>query len=54
VSIRNVQWTPLTAASDVVGLKMGAGCGVIAESLLDREWCELCAKLDCIQEITGL
>ncbi|MEI6415396.1 MAG: chorismate-binding protein [Pseudomonadota bacterium] len=54
VSIRNVQWFSPVSGSDWINLRMGAGCGIIAESQLDREWHELYAKLDCIRQIVGL
>jgi menaquinone-specific isochorismate synthase len=47
VAIRNVQW-------DKQGMRIGAGCGVIAESLCDQEWKEICLKIQAIREILAL
>jgi menaquinone-specific isochorismate synthase len=47
VAIRNVQWT----ANESMVL---AGCGIVGPSKLDREWSELHAKLDAVQEALGL
>ncbi|MHB8635566.1 MAG: chorismate-binding protein [Fimbriimonadaceae bacterium] len=47
VAIRNVQWSS-------AGAVIHAGCGVVGPSLLDREWSELEAKLDAIQQALGL
>jgi menaquinone-specific isochorismate synthase len=46
VSIRNIQWKNSQ-------IFVGAGCGVIAESQLDRESAELLAKIRSIQRIFG-
>lgn len=47
VAIRNVQWTKAQA-------RLFAGCGIVAASRLEREWGELHAKLDAIQQALGL
>lgn len=47
VSIRNIQWTPSA-------LVIGAGCGVIEASVLEREWDELMGKLDSIKSLLSL
>jgi menaquinone-specific isochorismate synthase len=46
VGIRNIQW------KDSVVL-IGAGCGIIVESDLDREWKELLGKIQSIRRIFG-
>jgi menaquinone-specific isochorismate synthase len=46
VAIRNLQWD----ADEIVA---SAGCGVIAESMPDREWLELRAKLASVRRIFG-
>lgn len=47
VAIRNMQWT-----SDET--KIGAGCGVVAQSTLEGEWQEILLKLQAIKELLGL
>lgn len=47
VAIRNVQW-------DEQGMFIGAGCGVVEESLLDNEWNEILKKISAIKEILHL
>ena len=47
VAIRNVQWADGEA-------KVLAGCGIVRESRVEREWKELNAKLDSIQGALGL
>lgn len=47
VCIRNVQW-------DGKQMLIGAGCGLIAESQLDREWEEINLKLRAIKEMLVL
>ncbi|MEK6705891.1 MAG: chorismate-binding protein [Bdellovibrionota bacterium] len=47
VAIRNVQWQDAE-------LKIGAGCGVVAESELEREWAELHLKLSSVRRMLGL
>ena len=47
VAIRGAQWTP-------DGIQLLAGCGIVADSQVDREWHELNAKLDSVQEALGL
>ena len=46
VAIRNVQW-----AGDA--LRIGAGAGVVAGSVLDREWWELNQKREAVMKILG-
>lgn len=46
VAIRNLQWSE--------GLmKIGAGCGVVAESVLEKEWQEIKLKIKSIRNIIG-
>jgi len=47
VAIRNVQWNKEQ-------MRIGAGCGVIAESQLDNEWREIECKLQMIKEVLKL
>jgi menaquinone-specific isochorismate synthase len=47
VAIRNMQW-------DENGSRMGAGCGIVKESLPEREWQEVQQKLSSIQIMLGL
>jgi menaquinone-specific isochorismate synthase len=47
VAIRNVQW-------DAEGMRIGAGCGVVAHSDVDQEWSEVQAKIAAIKELLGL
>lgn len=47
VAIRNIQWN-----SD--GCKVGAGCGLVSSSELEREWNELNAKIGSTLKILGL
>ncbi len=47
VAIRNMQW-------DENGSRMGAGCGIVKESLPEREWQEVQHKLSSIQLMLGL
>jgi len=42
VGIRNVQWDP-------IGMKMGAGCGVVRESTFEQEWEEIHVKIQAIR-----
>jgi isochorismate synthase EntC len=43
VAIRNVQWNS-------AGMRIGAGCGVIKQSIFDKEWQEVHFKLKAIQD----
>lgn len=43
VAIRNMQW-------DSSGMRIGGGCGVVRESLFDREWSEVQLKIQSIKE----
>lgn len=43
VGIRNVQW-------DNLGMRIGAGCGVVKQSTFDKEWQEIQFKLKAIQD----
>jgi menaquinone-specific isochorismate synthase len=47
VAIRNVQW-------DDRGMRIGAGCGIIAGSQFEKEWQELNLKISAIQELLSL
>jgi menaquinone-specific isochorismate synthase len=47
VAIRNVQWHGSTVL-------LGAGAGIIAESVLEREWEELRLKRDAVKDMFGL
>ena len=47
VAIRNVQWTSS-------GMRMGAGCGVVAQSECEKEWEELTLKTDAIRSQLGI
>jgi isochorismate synthase EntC len=47
VAIRNVQWTGRTVT-------LGAGAGIIAESLFEREWEELRLKRTAVMDMLGL
>lgn len=45
--IRNIQW-------NASGMRIGAGCGVIAESLFENEWKEIQLKTQVVREQFGL
>lgn len=47
VGIRNVQW-------DSQGSKIGGGCGIVPESILEKEWQEICLKISSIKELLSL
>lgn len=47
VAIRNIQWTHQE-------FRLGSGCGVIQESVLNREWQELSLKRQSIKRLLGL
>ncbi len=47
VAIRNLQW-------DGKSLMIGSGCGVVRDSLLDREWLELFYKRESVKKLLGL
>ena len=47
VAIRNAQW-------DQQKIFLGAGCGVVAQSQVDREWAEINLKLQAIKEMLAL
>lgn len=47
VSIRNVQWSHEQ-------MRIGAGCGLVAESECEREWAEINLKLRAIKEMLAL
>jgi menaquinone-specific isochorismate synthase len=47
VAIRNLQWNER-------GLAIGAGCGVVKESQLDKEWQEVRLKINSIKEMLAL
>lgn len=55
VAIRQVRWrTDEAEASDVLHVAVGSGCGVVAESDVDREWRELQAKRDAVASMFRL
>lgn len=43
VAIRNMQWNSS-------GLRIGGGCGVVRESIIDREWSEVQLKIQSVRE----
>ncbi|MCM2277788.1 MAG: chorismate-binding protein [Oligoflexia bacterium] len=47
VAIRNIQW-------DADELRLGSGCGLISESVLEREWDELALKRESVKRMMGL
>lgn len=47
VGIRNVQW-------DSLGMYIGAGCGMVKQSILEKEWHEIQLKIKAIQTLLGL
>ena len=47
VGIRNIQWAQDSA-------RIGSGCGIVADSTLDREWRELAQKRQSVRKILGL
>jgi menaquinone-specific isochorismate synthase len=47
VAIRNMQW-------DKEGIFIGAGCGIVGESQLDREWAEIKLKIQAVKEMLAL
>lgn len=47
VGIRNIQWTPK-------GSQIGAGCGVVPDSFLEKEWQEINLKISSIKEMMSL
>lgn len=47
VGIRNIQW-------DRHGIKIGAGCGVVPDSVYEKEWSEICLKISSIKEMMAL
>ncbi len=47
VAIRNLQW-------DAQGVRIGAGCGVVGASQLDREWQEIQGKLRAVKNLFGI
>ncbi|MES2962520.1 MAG: chorismate-binding protein [Bdellovibrionota bacterium] len=47
VAIRNVRWH-----DDVI--RLSAGCGIVPESQLEREWAELAEKRDSVKRILGV
>ena len=47
VAIRNIQWKGNQ-------VRLGAGCGVIAESDTEKEWQELCWKRNSVKKMMGL
>ncbi len=51
VAIRNVQWADLGGARR---WRLGSGCGVVAQSVLENEWAELAAKRESVRLSLGL
>lgn len=47
VAVRNLMWTADT-------LRIGAGCGMIRESVMEREWEELFQKRESVKKLLGL
>lgn len=47
VAIRNMMWNPS-------GLMIGAGCGIVAESQLEKEWAEIQLKTESIMKFLNL
>jgi menaquinone-specific isochorismate synthase len=47
VAIRNIQWNNK-------GTQIGAGCGIVKESQLDREWSEITQKINSVFQILGI
>ncbi|MGZ3804795.1 MAG: chorismate-binding protein [Pseudobdellovibrionaceae bacterium] len=47
VAIRNIQWNP-------GGCRIGSGCGIVAQSDLQREWQELSQKRKSVKKVLGL
>lgn len=47
VAIRNAQW-------DSRGIHIGAGCGIVAKSLVEREWEEIQTKIKAVKSILAL
>lgn len=55
VAIRNVQWRESASVPDRERLwRLGSGCGVVAQSVLENEWKELAAKRESVRELLGL
>jgi isochorismate synthase EntC len=46
VCIRNISW-------DNNGSVIHAGCGIVAESQVEKEWVELNAKINSVRELLG-
>ena len=47
ISVRSLQWQRRT-------LRIGAGCGIIRESVAEREWAEFGRKRDSVKKLLGL
>ena len=47
ISVRSLQWQGST-------LRIGAGCGIIRESVAEREWAEFGRKRDSVKNLLGL
>ncbi|MBK9324164.1 MAG: chorismate-binding protein [Bdellovibrionaceae bacterium] len=47
VAIRNLQWSSS-------GSRIGSGCGIVAQSQLEREWSELFEKRQSVKKVLGL
>ncbi|MCM2282510.1 MAG: chorismate-binding protein [Bdellovibrionaceae bacterium] len=51
VAIRNVQWSDIAGERE---WRLGAGCGLVEQSVLENEWRELAAKRDSVRQLLGL
>ncbi len=56
VCIRNMMWTRLNQNTDgpKIELKIGAGCGLVQDSQLEREWGEVLLKINSVKRILGI
>lgn len=46
VGIRQIQW-------DHQGIRIGAGCGIVKESLFEKEWQEILLKISSVKKMFG-
>jgi isochorismate synthase EntC len=51
VAIRNIQWQDV---ADQRVWTLGAGCGLVPQSVFENEWKELAAKRDSVCQLMGL
>jgi FtsP/CotA-like multicopper oxidase with cupredoxin domain len=56
VCIRNMMWSRLNQNTDgpKIELKIGAGCGLVQDSQLEREWGEVLLKINSVKRILGI